>query len=105
MVETSELLKQKVIVWVNITKALGIAGFKSIYPKILTSSRLRGIRVIMEISMVLSINLISVSLINPLWPAVWKQAKKSLMIVYDLHLLHFSDCYPYNYSTCIWIHR
>ena len=31
------------MVWVNIIKSLGIASFKSIYPKILTSSRVRGI--------------------------------------------------------------
>ena len=31
------------MVWVNIIKFRGIATFKSIYPKILTSSRVRGI--------------------------------------------------------------
>ena len=46
MVETSKLLKQKLMVWVNIIKALGIAGFNSIYPKIFMSSRVRGIRLI-----------------------------------------------------------
>ena len=34
------------MVWVNIIKALGITSFESIYPKILTSSRVRGIGLI-----------------------------------------------------------
>ena len=34
------------MVWVNNTRPLGIASFKSIYPKILTSSRVRGIYLI-----------------------------------------------------------
>ena len=34
------------MVWVNIIKALGIASCESIYPKILTSNRVRGIRLI-----------------------------------------------------------
>ena len=34
------------MVWINIIKALGITSFKSIYPKILTSSRVRGIPLI-----------------------------------------------------------
>ena len=55
------------MVWVIIIKALGVANFKSIYPKILTSSRVRAIGLI---------NILSVSLIKPLWPAVWKWAKK-----------------------------
>ena len=34
------------MVWVNIIKVLGIAGFNSVYRKILTYSRVRGIRLI-----------------------------------------------------------
>ena len=34
------------MVWVNIIKALGMAAFKSIYPKIFTSSSVRGIPLI-----------------------------------------------------------
>ena len=34
------------MVWVNITKAVEIASFKSAYPKILKSSTVQGIRLI-----------------------------------------------------------
>ena len=54
-------------------KPLGLARFKSIYPKIFMSSMVREIRLINK--SVLSI--VPVSLIRPLWPAVWKCAKKA----------------------------
>ena len=58
------------MVWVNIIKTLGITSFKSIYPKIITSSRVRGIGLINKSYF----SVLSVSC--PLWPAVWKWAKK-----------------------------
>ena len=79
------------MVCVNIIKALGTAGFKSIHPKMLTSSRVRGIHLI---------NKSYFCVINKTTGQLFGSEQKSLF-VYDLHPLDFSDCYPYNYSTCI----
>ena len=78
--------------WVNIIKAQGIARIKSIYPNILTFSRFRGICLSSKSYF---------SVINKTTVASCLEANKKALLVYDLHALDFSDCYPYNYSTCI----
>ena len=71
------------MVWISIIKALGIASFKGIYPKILTSSKVRGICLI---------NKSYFSVIIKTTVARCLEVSKK---VYDLHPLGFSDFYPY----------
>ena len=65
-------------------------SFKSIYPKILTSSRVGGICLI---------NKYYFSVIDK--TTMFGSEQKNLL-VYDLHPLDFSDCYPYNYYIYIY---
>ena len=88
------------MVWINIMKTLGIASFKSIYPKILT-------RLVGSEGFVLPINFISISLIKPLWPAVWKWAKKPTCLWYStlriFRLLSLWSFPLYLNSPLVWL--
>ena len=64
------------MVWVNTIKTLGIASFKSTYPKILMSSRVREICLIKNSYF---------SVINKTSGQLFGKEEKSLL-VYDLHL-------------------
>ena len=75
------------MIWDNIIKALRIASFKGIHPKIFTSSKVRGICLISKSYF---------SVINKTTVTSCLEVSKKSLLVYDLHPLDFSDYYLYN---------